>query len=197
MSPRLSLWLCAACLGAVLAGCGGVPLRSVPRLMQLPAQLENANPAEFMVALQVDARLSPPPGAVPLLVVRLTPKEAGAFEPIDRKLPLQVTVTSAATLGLDAPERGRRWLIYSLPPATQAELQRVQRLVRQAKADKAHAGGSLSLGVEQDSLVVAVTDPALARSRWDTWLQTQRADGFFEVWSGTPEDIQRLAARRR
>lgn len=196
MSSRLSLWLCAACLGAVLAGCGGVPLRSVPRLMQLPAQLENANPTEFMVALQVDARLSPPPGAVPLLVVQLTPKTPGAFEPVHQKLPLQVGVTSAATLGLEAPPKGRRWLIYSLPPATQAELQRIQRLVRQAKADKVHPGGTLSLGVEQDSLAAVVTDPELARSRWDTWLQTQRADGFFEVWSGTPEDIQRLAALR-
>ena len=30
--------------------------------------------------------------------------------------------------GLDAPPNGRRWLIYSLPPASQAELRRVQRL---------------------------------------------------------------------
>lgn len=197
MPSRPTRWLCCVLLSVWLAACGGVPLQALPRLMQLPGQLQNANPAEFMVALQVDARLSPPPGAVPLLVVRLAPKTSGTFEAIDEKLPLQVTVTSAATLGLDAPGPGRRWLLYSLPPATQAELQRIQRLMRQAKADKEHPGGTLSLGVEQDSLAAAVTDPALARSRWDTWLQMQRADGFFEIWSGTPEDIQRLAARRR
>jgi hypothetical protein len=47
----------------LLTSCGGVPLRSVPRLLQLQSQLLEANPAEFMVALQVDARLTPQPGA--------------------------------------------------------------------------------------------------------------------------------------
>lgn len=184
-----SFALCAA-----LAGCGGVPLRALPRLAQLSSSLLVASPAEFMVALQVDARLTPPPGAVPLLVLKLTPKVAGAFEPIDKKLPMQLAVVSGATLGLDAPATGRRWLIYSLPPATQAELQRVQTTVRQAQAAPGYQrGGNLAMGVEQDSLVT--TDPALARTRWDTWLQVKRSEGFFEVWSGTPAELQKLSAR--
>lgn len=184
-----SFALCAA-----LAGCGGVPLRALPRLAQLSSSLLVASPAEFMVALQVDARLTPPPGAVPLLVLKLTPKVAGAFEPIDKKLPMQLAVVSGATLGLGAPATGRRWLIYSLPPATQAELQRVQTTVRQAQAVPGYQrGGNLAMGVEQDSLVT--TDPALARTRWDTWLQVKRSEGFFEVWSGTPAELQKLSAR--
>lgn len=184
-----SFALCAA-----LAGCGGVPLRALPRLAQLSSSLLVASPAEFMVALQVDARLTPPPGAVPLLVLKLTPKVAGAFEPIDKKLPMQLAVVSGATLGLDAPAAGRRWLIYSLPPATQAELQRVQTTVRQAQAAPGYQrGGNLAMGVEQDSLVT--TDPALARTRWDTWLQVKRSEGFFEVWSGTLAELQKLSAR--
>jgi hypothetical protein len=42
---------------ALLAGCSGVPLRSIPKLLQLNSQLLEANPAEVIVALQVDARL--------------------------------------------------------------------------------------------------------------------------------------------
>jgi hypothetical protein len=167
----------------LLASCGGVPLRSVPRLLQLQSQLLEANPAEFMVALQVDARMVPPPGAVPLLVIKLTPREPAAFAAIDKKLALQLTVASGATLGLESPSAGRRWLIYSLPAATQAELRQIQDTVKRAKAGS--QGGSLALGVEQDSMAAAVTDPALANTRWDTWLQTRNSDGFFEAWSGT------------
>ncbi len=186
-----TLFLCAT-----LAACSGVPLRSMPRLMQLPSQLLEANPADFMVALQVDARLVPPPEAVPLLAIKLTPRDPAAFEAVDKKLPLQVAVASAATLGLEAPPLGRRWLLYSMPTSTQAELQRIQATVRQAKANPNYkAGGSLSLGVEQDSLALAVTDTTLAQTRWETWLQTRRADGFFEVWSGTPAQLQRAAAK--
>ena len=179
-----------------LSACGGVPLRSLPRLMSLQSELLVANPAEFMVALQVDARLVPPAGAVPLLIVKLQPAQAGAFEPIDKKLPLQLSVTSVSTLGLEPPPTGRRWLIYSLPAPTQAELLRVQTTIQHAKAlPNGQGAGSLSVGVEQDSL--AVTEPALTNTRWDTWLQTRQRDGFFEVWSDTPDQIRKLAAGRK
>jgi len=182
-------------LCVVLAGCSGIPLRSLPRLVNLSESLLEANPAEFMVALQVDARLVPPPGAVPRLMVKLTPRDPGAFEPIDKKLPLQLAVVSSATLGLRAPPAGRRWLLYSMPPDTQAELRRVQALVRQAQAaPEKKRGGSLSVGVEQDSL--AVTDPTLSRTRWNTWLQVRQSEGFFEVWSGTAEQLRQAAQKR-
>jgi hypothetical protein len=181
-------------LSAALLGCSGIPLQSLPRLVQLSESLMEANPAEFMVALQVDERLSPPPGAVPMLLVKLTPREPGAFEAIDKKLPLQLTVTSSARLGLRAPSAGRQWLLYSMPPATQVELRRVQDLVRQAQALKdQRRGGSLSVGVEQDSL--AVTDAVLSRTRWDTWLRVRQSEGFFEVWSGTPEQLRKAAQK--
>jgi hypothetical protein len=188
------LIVCAALTS--LAGCSGVPIRSLPRLMQMQTDLLDMQPAEFMVALQVDQRLVPPAGAVPLLVIKVAPREPGAFEAIDKKLPLQLAVASQATLGLAAPPASRRWLIYSLPAATQAELRRIQAVMRQAKAlPNNRGGGSLGVGVEQDSL--AVTEPALAHTRWDTWLQTTQRDGFFEVWTGTPAQLQKLAAARR
>ena len=188
---RRSLVLAA---GAALAACGGIPLRSLPRLMQLSGQMLDANPAHFMVALQVDARLTPPAGAVPYLLLKLTPKVAGAFEPVDKKLPLAMSSTGGATLGLDAPGPGRRWLVYSLPPATQAELQKVQAMVKLAQAQPGYQrGGSLAMGVEQNDLAVA--DPALARTRWSTWMQVKQSEGFFEVWNGTPEEIMKAGKR--
>ncbi|MCB4366379.1 hypothetical protein KIH07_21810 [Hydrogenophaga taeniospiralis] len=182
-------------LSAALVGCGGIPLRSLPRLVQLSGQLLEADPAQFTVALQVDARVVPPPGAVPLLHIQLKPKVEGAFAPVDRKLPLAMTTATSATLGLDAPGPGRRWLVYSLPPATQAELRKVQAMVKQAQAQPGYQrGGTLALGVEQKDL--AVTDPALSRTRWDTWLQVRQSEGFFEVWSGTPEQLRQAAQQR-
>ena len=182
-------------LGLALAACTGVPLRSLPRLMQLPKELLDANPAELMVALQVDARMTPPAGAVPLLSIKLAPREPGRFEVIDKQLPMQVSVATSSTLGLDAPGAGRRWLLYSLPPATQLELARIQGVMQRARAEsQGKGGGTLSVGVAQDSL--AVTDPVLAHTRWETWLQTKRRDGFFEVWSGTPAQLKKSAAAK-
>jgi hypothetical protein len=166
--------------------------------MQLQSQLLEANPAEFMVALQVDSRLTPPPGAVPLLVIKVTPQEPGAFQTIDEKLPLQLSVTSGATRGLESPPAGRRWLLYSMPATTQTELRHVQDTIKRAKAAaNGHAAGSLSVGVEQDSLAASATDPALANTRWDTWLQTRQRDGFFEAWSGTPAQLKKIAPPKK
>ncbi len=181
-------------VSVVLAACTGVPLRSLPRLLQMQSEFLDANPAEFIVALQVDARLTPPAGAVPMLIIKVQPREPGAFEAIDKKLPLQLAVASMSTLGLDAPPAGRRWLIYSLPAPTQIELLHIQGAIRKAKAMAQGKGaGTLSMGVEQDSL--AVTDPVLANTRWETWLQTRTRDGFFEVWSGTPAQLRKAAAK--
>lgn len=178
------------CLCLVLAACSGVPIRSLPRLAQLPQVLLDAEPAEFVVALQVDARLVPPPGAVPLLVLKLVPREPAAFEPLDKQLPLQVATASAAP-GLATAPQGRRWLIYTMPPATQAELRRVQDIIKQARsAPQGKGGGSLSVGVSQESL--ATTDPVLSQTRWDTWLQARRSDGFFEVWSGSLAQLRNI-----
>lgn len=187
----LTLLLCGG-----LAACGGIPLSALPRLAQLSSRLLDADPAQFKVALQVDRRLVPPVGAVPHLVIRLTPRVPGTFEPVDERLPMVMTTSAGATLGLEPPDPGRRWLIYSLPDRTQAELRRIQNQVRQAQAQpRSQRGGTLSMGVEQNDL--AVDDPALAQTRWDTWLQVNANEGFFEIWRGTPAQVKALAAKQR
>lgn len=182
-------------LGLALTACMGVPMRSLPRLMQLPKELLDTNPAELMVALQVDARMTPPAAAVPMLNIKLAPREPGRFEPIDKQLPMQVSVAASSTLGLNAPGAGRRWLLYSLPPSTQLELVRIQGIMQRARAEsQGQGGGTISVGVAQESL--AATDPALADTRWETWLQTKQRDGFFEVWSGTPAQLRKSASAK-
>ena len=133
-------------------------------------------------------------------IIKVAPRTAGEFEIIDKRLALQLSVASVSTLGLEAPPRGRRWLVYSMPPQTQLELQRMQETIRQSRPKsqtlpRGKGGGSLSVGLEQDSL--ATSDPALAGSRWDTWLQTHQSDGFFEVWSGTLAQLKKIAAEKK
>ncbi len=189
-------WRLAACLVAslFLVACGGIPLRSLPRLMQLSDQLLDARPAEFRVALQVDARFNPPAQAVPRLTIQLTPKVAGAFEPVNKRLPMQRAPAAVAPQGLAPAAPGRQWLVYSFPVETQLELARVQATVRRAQAQPGYQkGGRLSLGIEQTAL--ALDAPALANTPWQTWLQVREADGYFEVWSGTPAQLLTTASR--
>jgi hypothetical protein len=85
-----------------------------------------------------------------------------------------------------------------MPASTQAELRHVQDVIKRAKAAANGSGaGSLSVGVEQDSLAAAVTDPVLTNTRWDTWLQTRQSDGFFEAWSGTPAQMKKAASEKK
>ena len=187
----IAIGLCLA-----LVACGGIPLSALPRLVQLNSSLLEADPADFSVALQVDARLVPPPAAVPHLILKLTPSRPGGFVALDKRLPMQVAVSASAGLGLDAPAAGRRWLIYTLPGPTQAELRELQARIRALQAAKgSNGGGSLGVGVEQDALVSP--EPALANTRWSTWLRTRQAEGFYEVWNGTPAQILKLAAEAR
>ena len=148
-----------------------------------------------MVAIQLDARMNPPPGAVPVMEVTVEPREAGGFEMISTKLPLRlVNVDSSAdvsarSFGLENAAKGRRWLIYSFTAESQAELQRIQATIkrlmkdRQASSGPGKGGGKISAGIVQEA--IPVRDPAFANTRWESWLQVRRAEGFFELWSGT------------
>ena len=164
--------------------CAGIPLGSVPRLLKLQDDILKASPTEVMVAIQVDARLVPPARGSPDLVVKIQPAQPGAFEAIDRSLPMKFAVASTNALGLETPPADRRWLIYSLTPESQAELSRIQDSFRRLKTQPNSNGGvRVGVGIAQEG--VAVRDPALSDTRWDTWLQTSRQEGFFEIWSGT------------
>lgn len=190
---RRRSFLVAVC--ASLAACGGIPLSALPRLSRLSGQLLEADPAELMVAVQLDARLSPPPGSAPILTIRLAPKVEGAFAPVDLRVPLMLG-TSAAVAGLEPPGAGRRWWIYGLSQANQAELRKIQDMVRHAQAQPGYQrGGTLAIALEQREMAVA--PPALDHTPWTTWMQVSRREGFFEIWNGTPLEVRELARARR
>lgn len=184
MKSRLSLLLL---LG--LTACGGIPLRSLPQLMALQNDLLAANPAEFMLAIQVDAQMVPPVGAVPTLQLAIRPTESGGFTAIDKKLPMRFTIESANALGLEIPNHGRKWLIYSLPAESQAELTRLQSYFKGLRTEQ--HGGTVGIGIAQDG--IATSEPALANSKWESWLQTSKRRGFFELWSGSIAELIKLA----
>lgn len=179
----------ALLLICLLVACTGIPLRSLPRLMNLQQELMHANPAEFMFAVQVDARMTPPPGAVPMLQLAVKPNEAGAFAAIDKKLPMRFSIATTNAPGLAPAATGRRWLIYGFPPESQAELLRMQYHFKQImKArEQGKGGGRIEIGIEQEGL--AARDPALINTRWESWLQTSRQQGFYELWSGSLAEL--------
>jgi hypothetical protein len=188
----MKLLLACFFLALILSGCGGIPLRSMPRLIKLQEELLAANPAEFMIAIQIDARMTPPPGAAPVLHLTIRPNESGGFDAIDKKLPMRFTVASANSLGLAAPPAHRRWLIYSFPAESQAELVQIQHSFKGIQARHGEkGGGSIAIGIAQEG--VAARDPAFADTRWESWLQTSRRDGFFELWSGTVGELLKSA----
>jgi hypothetical protein len=183
----------AALLALVLlTACSGIPLRSVPQLLSLPAQLLDLNPAEFMLAIQVDARMTPPPGAAPSVHIAFKPAEPGAFEAIDRRLPMRFSTSLGGNHKLAPAGAGRQWLVYSFPPESQTELVTMQTTFKRVKAERqGKAGGSLTLSIDQEG--VAVEDPTFQRTRWESWLQVSQKNGFFELWSGTVATLLKQA----
>ena len=68
--------------------------------------------------------------------------------------------------------------------ATQAELSRIQAQFKRVKEErKGKSGGTVQIGIAQEN--VAAKNPELASTKWESWLQTSKADGFFELWTGT------------
>lgn len=201
-----------ALAAALLGACSGVPLTSIPKLLRLSGQLLDANPAEFRVAVQLDARMAPTPGGAPVMEVVIEPAVPGAFEVVNKKLPMRLVngqaspstatatdTTALRSFGLQAAPPGRRWLIYSFTPESQAELVRVQTTAKRLQQDKqtgsgpGKGGGKTYIGIAQEG--IAARDPAFANTRWESWLQTRQSEGFYELWSGTVGSLLKQAGR--
>ncbi|MEO5796548.1 MAG: hypothetical protein ABIP34_17025 [Rhodoferax sp.] len=179
-----------------LAACSGIPIRSMARLTQLPDQLLHASPAEILFAVQVDTRLLPTVNGTPSFNIDIQPAVAGAFEPVQRKLPMELNVTATPAMGLEPAPTGRRWMLYRFSPASQSELSRIQaNFLRLQAQRRSGTGGSLAVGIAQDGVVA--TDASLDNTRWESWLQTSAQEGFYRLWSGSLGELkaQERAAR--
>jgi hypothetical protein len=147
----------------MLSACGGIPIRSIPRLMNLQSELLNLNPAEFKLALQIDNQLVPPANSVPLLELSIKPAKPGGFDAYSKMLPMRFESNISPT-GLSPAAKDRRWLVYSLSSESQAELLALQLRMKKLMSEKSsNGGGSLSVGIHQDGL--APNDPRLANTR--------------------------------
>jgi hypothetical protein len=168
----------------------------VPRLAALKDTLPEASPAQVMLALQTDARLAPAPGAVPVMHLTIRPRVAGAFEVVDKRLPMHISAIHAQSdpslKGLRAAPAGRQWLIYRFTPESQDELAKVLRYFKHLQAQGDTGGGSLAMGIAHEG--VAANHPALAHTRWESWLQTSAREGFYQLWSGTLGELPKRAA---
>jgi hypothetical protein len=69
---------------AALIACGGIPIRSMPRLLSLQEEIITLNPSDFILAIQVDQRLAPQKNASPTLELTIRPTEPSAFTRIQR-----------------------------------------------------------------------------------------------------------------
>ena len=185
---RLAVLLTSLVLGA----CSGIPLSSLPRLMNLQQELLETRPAEFMFAVQTDDRVIPRSDAVPSLDIAFKPEEGSGLQAMTRKLPMRLVVQDRPA-GLTPSPAGRRWMVYSLTLESQLEMARQQASYKaQLAARKSGAdgkkGGTLTVGISQEG--IAVDDPRLAYTQWSSWLQTSGHSGYFELWSGTIADLK-------
>ena len=191
-SQRLLWALLAVPLLWGLVACSGIPVSSLPRLYGLQGQILDLEPSDFLLAIQMDERMAPPASAVPVMHLAIKPQEPGSFEAVDKALPMQLAIQTPKSLGLKAADKGRRWLVFDFSAASQAELRRLQAHFKSIQVQrKGKSGGSISIGIAQDG--VAVNTPALAGTRWESWLQTSKAEGFFELWSGTVASLLKAA----
>ena len=175
INPLHQTWAAVAATLLVTA-CSGVPLASLPRLAAMQSELLDANPAEIMLAVQEDERMVPPPDAVPTLNIELRAREPGAFEPWQRKLPMRMS-TQASPPGLPPAGRGRRWLVYSLAPASQSEFALARSQLAEVKTRReGKSGGSLGVGIAQEG--IAANDPLLARTPWKAGCKPPREQAF-------------------
>jgi hypothetical protein len=187
--PKILIAMIGVCV--LLSSCGGIPIRSIPRLMNLQSELLNLNPAEFKLALQIDNQLVPPANSTPLLELSIKPATPGSFDAYSKMLPMRFE-SNASPTGLSPAAKERRWIVYSLSSESQIELTALQLRIKKLMAEKAfNGGGSLSVGIHQDGL--APDDPRLVNSRWDSWLQTDIKTGYFELWSGTVQALKDAA----
>jgi hypothetical protein len=185
--------LLAICFGVLLTACGGIPIRSIPRLMNLQSELLTLNPAELKLALQTDVQLVPTANTVPYLELSIKPEKPGGFEAYSKMLPMRFEA-STSPAGLSPAPKDRKWLTYSLTPESQVELIALQARIKKLMAEKSsNGGGSLAAGIHQDGL--APNDSRLVNTRWDSWLQTDGKTGFFQLWSGTVGDLKAAAKK--
>ncbi|CAN7380091.1 hypothetical protein LJR090_002952 [Bosea sp. LjRoot90] len=130
-------------LGCLLAGCGHVPLTSLPKLAKI--DIRTTDLAQLRAGISLPADIRPLPGGVTMTIVAL-PKDGGRHE---RKVVLE-EVRDAAELAklptLAAP--GRRFTLFRLGAADAARLSAFREEMFAGPQNSGNRG-SLALGTDK------------------------------------------------
>ncbi len=173
---------------SLFIACGGVPLKSIPKLFSVPEQLLNSDPAEFALAIGVDENIQIDSNAVPYLDVGIKPAEEGTFEPINLSLTMKLSELSSEQLSFNA-DKNYRWLLYQLTDDSAEQLREIQNFFKERK--KREEGGELSIGIKQHN--IAVDDPNLEKYSWVSWVRFSHQQSFFKLWEGTLGELKAVA----
>lgn len=177
-------------LTLVLSACAGVPLSTMAKMATFKGeQLIDVEPAQFYVALNVDARIQPSTTRTPKFQISIKPKDEKGFDPVEMEIPFQLVAVDPAKMGLDPAQPGKKWLLYGFGSEGIKELKAVQDKFRAIRADKNRPkGGHLALGVSQDW--VGEMYPQYKNTYLESWLRLNPKDGFFKLWSGRVDSLK-------
>jgi len=148
----MAVWrslMLGACL--VCAGCGSVPLTSVPQLSRIDPG--TTDPAALRLALRLPVALRPQPGGVALQVTLRIEGEPEAVE----DFALVAVQDEADLAGLPATSSGFASHAFRLEPAGSARLEQLRHRVATARA--ARRKGSLTIGVRATAFCRASSAP--------------------------------------
>jgi hypothetical protein len=139
---RNTSWLGAVAL--VLAGCGHVPLTSLPRLMQI--DFKTTNLADLRATILIPEEIRPLPGAA-----QLTIKVKGGGSNHERRAVLEEVVDQSDRAGLPKPvPAGMRLITYRLAPTEAARLSAFRSEVLAEMQGQGSMRRDLTLGVGVD-----------------------------------------------
>ena len=176
----------ALALVFVLAGCAGVPLKTMLKLSSFGvddfAELE-AN--EIRAAIQVTDDLAIKPDST---VLKVTLGEADG-DPVAHRIPL-TTVRSGADVGSGLPKakRGQQWHLFRLSDEGVRSFEALQEQLRKPVERDGDIRLEVATALDDDA-----SEDALGKTPLEIRLKLADGDGFFTLYRG---EIDLEAARR-
>lgn len=171
-------------VGSILAGCGHVPIRSIPALAAIDFRTTQFQ--DLRAAIELPDALMPQPGGV-RLNVELSIEGAVAEE---RSYAL---IQTASSLNVQShgivPEAGRHAFIYQLTEEDQMGMNAIRRAI--FAAEQAGQSGSLTIAVGVDD-ICARAPLADGRLLVDVFLKSSETGRFVRTLDGY--DVRELGA---
>lgn len=173
-----------ALAGIVLAGCGHVPMRSIPALAAIDFRTTEFQ--ALRAAIELPDALMPQPGGVRLNVVLSI--EGAVAEERSYAL-IQTSLAQSEQAQAFAPQAGRHAFIYRLTNADQMGMDAIRRAILTAEQAGQSGSLSLSVGVENICARAPLGDDRLLV---DVFLKSSETGRFVRTLDGY--DLHELGA---